>query len=90
VLKDTLRFTAIARVAPTVRFRALAILLAPFLSRAIDFNVRWSSLDHARRTTFFFLTISVPFFKNRTLITAAFSSQRGVVAYLKQHSLLLA
>src|SRR5277367_3754679 len=30
VLNDTPRLTAIARVAPTVRFRALAILLAPF------------------------------------------------------------
>jgi hypothetical protein len=50
-------------VAPGERFNALAILVTPFLSRAIDFNNRRSSLVHARLTTlFFFLAISVPFF----------------------------
>jgi hypothetical protein len=42
-------------VAPSERFNALAILVTPFLSLAIVFNVRTSSFDHARRITFFFL-----------------------------------
>jgi hypothetical protein len=42
-------------VAPIERFNALAILVTPFLSLAIVFNVRTSSFDHARRITFFFL-----------------------------------
>ena len=58
VLRDTPSFAAITVVAPTVRFNALAILAAPFLSFAIVFNVRISSFDHARRTTFFFLAKS--------------------------------
>jgi hypothetical protein len=62
VLNDIPRLTAIARVAPTVRFKALAIFLTPRLSRAIVFNVRWSSFDHARRITFFFVGISAPSF----------------------------
>ena len=40
MLNEMPRFAAITLVAPTVRFRALAILLAPFLSFAIVFNVR--------------------------------------------------
>jgi hypothetical protein len=40
------------------RHFALAILVTPCLSRAIVFNVRTSSRDHARRTTFFFLAKS--------------------------------
>jgi hypothetical protein len=36
-----------------VRFNALAIFSTPFFSLAIVFNVRTSSFDHARRTTFF-------------------------------------
>jgi hypothetical protein len=52
VLKDTPRFAAIVVVAPGVRFNALAIFLTPFLSFAINFNVRTSSLVQARRTTF--------------------------------------
>jgi hypothetical protein len=56
MLNDIPRFAAITLVAPTVRFRALAILLAPFLSFAIVFNVRWSSFDH-RRTTLFLATL---------------------------------
>jgi hypothetical protein len=47
-------------VAPGERFNALAILVTPFLSRAIDFNNRRSSLVHARRATFFFLAIIAP------------------------------
>jgi|HubBroStandDraft_2_1064218.scaffolds.fasta_scaffold1328345_1 hypothetical protein len=60
VLKDIPRFAAITLVAPGERFNALAIFLTPRLSRAIVFNVRMSSFDHARRTTFFFF-ILVPF-----------------------------
>jgi hypothetical protein len=36
-----------------VRFNTLAIFSTPFFSLAIVFNVRTSSFDHARRTTFF-------------------------------------
>jgi hypothetical protein len=61
------RFAAITLVAPGERFNALAILATPCLSLAIVFNVRTSSFDHARLTTFFFLAISVPFFENRGL-----------------------
>jgi hypothetical protein len=53
MLRETPRFAAIAVVAPGVRFNALAILATPFFSLAIVFNVRTSSFDHARRTTFF-------------------------------------
>lgn len=60
VLKDIPRFAAITLVAPGERFNALAIFLTPRLSRAIVFNVRMASFDHARRTTFFFF-ILVPF-----------------------------
>jgi hypothetical protein len=38
LLNDTLRFTAIARVAPTVRFDAFAIFAAPRFSLAIAFT----------------------------------------------------
>ena len=55
VLRDTPRLTAIARVALTVRFKALAIFAAPRFSLAIVFNVRTSSFVQARLTTFFFL-----------------------------------
>jgi hypothetical protein len=44
-----------------VRRNALAIFLTPFLSFAIDFNSRRSSLVHARRVAFFFLAILAPF-----------------------------
>jgi hypothetical protein len=67
VLKDIPRFAAITLVAPGVRFSALAIFLTPCLSLAIDFNVRKSSLVHARRTTFFFFAISVPFLRTGLL-----------------------
>jgi hypothetical protein len=55
MLNDISRFAAITLVAPMVRFNALAIFLTPFFSLAIVFNVRTSSFDHARRTTFLFL-----------------------------------
>jgi hypothetical protein len=57
VSNDTPSFDALTIVAPIVRFNALAIFATPFLSFAIDLNVRTSSFDHARRTTFFFLAI---------------------------------
>jgi hypothetical protein len=57
VLKDTRRFTAIARVAPTVRFKAFAIFAAPRFSLAIVFKVRRSSFDHARRACFFLANV---------------------------------
>ena len=47
-------------VAPGERFNALAILVTPFLSRAIDFIKRRSAGIHARRITFFFLAIIAP------------------------------
>jgi len=62
VLKDTPRFAAMTLVAPGERLNALAILVTPALAFAIVFNVRTSSLDHARRTTFLFF-ISVPFLR---------------------------
>jgi len=60
MLNDIPRFAAITLVAAGERFNALAIFLTPRFSRAIVFNVRMSSFDHARRTTFFFF-ILVPF-----------------------------
>jgi uncharacterized protein len=47
-------------VAATVRFKALAILLAPFLSFASDFNSRTSDEVQARRTIFCFFAILAP------------------------------
>jgi hypothetical protein len=58
VLKDTPCFAAITLVAPGERFNALEILDTPAFDLAIVFNVRMSSFDHARRTTFFFLAKS--------------------------------
>src|SRR5579872_3114339 len=58
---DKPNFCALTAVAPRVRFNSLAIFFTPCLSLAIDFNVRKSSLVHARRTAFFFFAISVPF-----------------------------
>jgi hypothetical protein len=58
VSSDTPRFAAITLVAPGDRFNALAILVTPALAFAIVFNVLMSSLDHARRTTFFFFIIA--------------------------------
>jgi hypothetical protein len=52
VSNDTPSFDALTIVAPIVRFNALDILFAPDLDFAIVFNVRTSSFDHARRTTF--------------------------------------
>jgi hypothetical protein len=72
VLKDTRRFTAIARVAPTVRFKALAIFVTPCISLAINFNARKSSLVHGRLIIFFFGIHRFLFFENRTFITANF------------------
>jgi hypothetical protein len=54
---------AITLIAAGERFNALAILATPFLSRASDFNNRRSSLVQRRRTTLFFLAISVPLFE---------------------------
>ncbi len=55
IFNDIPSFAALTVVAPGVRFRALAILATPFLSFAMDFNRRRSSLVHVRRITFFFL-----------------------------------
>jgi hypothetical protein len=55
MLKDTPRLLAIAAVAAGVRFRAFAIFASPFLSFAIDFKRRTSSLFHASLTILFFL-----------------------------------
>jgi HK97 family phage prohead protease len=52
VLKDIPRLTAITVVAPRERRNALAIFLTPFLSRAIDFSNRRSSLVQRRGTIF--------------------------------------
>jgi hypothetical protein len=61
ILNETPSFAAITVVAPGVRFNALAIFVLPFLSFAIDFSKRKSSLLHARRTRFFiFLAIVAP------------------------------
>ena len=66
---DTLSIDALAIVAAFVRFNALDILFAPALAFAIVFNVRTSSFDHERRTIFFFLAISAPFFMIAGLVT---------------------
>jgi hypothetical protein len=42
-------------VAPGVLFSDFAIFVTPALAFAIDFKLRKSSFDHARRTCFFFL-----------------------------------
>jgi hypothetical protein len=63
---------ALTVVAPTVRFKALAIFAAPRFSLAIVFKVRTSSLVHARLTTFFF-GISVPIFGEPGFYHGAFS-----------------
>jgi hypothetical protein len=62
MLRDTPRFAAMTVVAPCERFNAFAIFVTPFFSLAIVFNVRTSSFDHARRTTFFFFGITLPIF----------------------------
>jgi hypothetical protein len=61
VSNDTFNVDALTFVAATVRFNALDILFAPAWDFAIVFNVRTSSFDHARLTTFFFFGISFPF-----------------------------
>jgi hypothetical protein len=68
MLRDTPRLPAMTVVAPGVRFNALAILVTPFFSLAIVFNVRTSSFDHARRTTFFFLANFDSFFLGTGLL----------------------
>jgi hypothetical protein len=50
-------------VAPIVRFNDFAILATPAFDLAIVFSARTSSFDHARRTTFFFLTNFDSFFE---------------------------
>jgi hypothetical protein len=69
VSNDTRNRDALTIVAATVRFNALDILFAPALDFAIVFNVRTSSFDHARLTTFFFLANFGSFFENRACIT---------------------
>jgi hypothetical protein len=64
-LKETPRFAAMTLVAPIVRFNAVAILVTPCLSFAIDFNVRRSSLVHGRPTAFFLFCHVGSFFENR-------------------------
>jgi hypothetical protein len=78
VLKDIPRFAAITVVAPTVRFNAFAIFFTPFLSRAIDFNNRRSSLVHARLTSFFFLAISIPFLSAAVYHTNSFGNSKTI------------
>jgi hypothetical protein len=56
-------------VAPSERFNALAILVTPFFSLAIVFNMRTSSFDHARRITFFFLANFDSLFLGTGLVT---------------------
>jgi hypothetical protein len=64
MLSDTPRLAAITEVAPGVRFKAFAILVTPFLSLAIDFIRRRSSLVHARLGVFIFLAnFSIPCFR---------------------------
>ena len=53
VSKDTPNICALAAVAPTVRFNALAILATPVFFFANDFNSRTSALVHSRLTDFF-------------------------------------
>jgi hypothetical protein len=60
VLNDIPCLAAMTLVAPGVLFNDFAILATPALAFAIVFNVRKSSFDHARRTTFFFLAILAP------------------------------
>ena len=73
VSNDTRNRDALAIVAAFVRFNTLEILFTPALDFAIVFNVRTSSFDHARLTTFFFFGISFPFLLRTGLcITASF------------------
>ena len=48
-VNDTPRLNAFCRVAPSVRFRALAIFAACFFCLASDFNVRTCAGVHSRR-----------------------------------------
>src|SRR5712675_349753 len=64
---------ALAIVAAFVRLNTLEILFTPALDFAIVFNVRTSSFDQARLTTFFFFGISFPSLLRTALcITASF------------------
>jgi hypothetical protein len=76
VLSDTPSFAAITLVAPGERFKALAILVTPCLSFAIVFNVRTSSFNHARRTSFFFFAISARSILEPGLYHRTFSNAR--------------
>src|SRR5258708_20824349 len=58
VSNDTRNRDALAIVAAFVRFNTLEMLFTPALDFAIVFNVRTSSFDHARLTTFLFFGIS--------------------------------
>ena len=66
VSNDTFNIDALTIVAAIVRFNALEILFTPALDFAIVFNVRTSSFDHARLTTF--LAILIPLFERSGLL----------------------
>jgi hypothetical protein len=63
---DTPSIDALTIVAAFVRLRALDILFTPALAFAIVFKVRTSSLDHARRTTFFLANFNSSFERGRS------------------------
>jgi hypothetical protein len=81
VSSDTLSIDALAIVAAFVRLSALDILFTPDFDLAIVFNVRTSSFDHERRTTFFFF-ISVPFLRTGLV------SQQGRLAMRRCSSVI--
>jgi hypothetical protein len=83
ILNEMPRFAAITLVAPTVRFSALAILLAPFLSFAIVFNNRTSFLVQRRKATFFFLLATLDFlFSGMTIYhTHSLAIQRPIFIF---------
>jgi hypothetical protein len=66
VSRDTPSIDALTIVAAFVRLRALDILFTPALAFAIVFKVRTSSLDHARRTTFFLANFNSSFERERS------------------------
>jgi hypothetical protein len=65
---------AFCRVAPSVRFSALAILPAGFLLFARDFSVRVSSVVQARRLDIFFAIKKTPVFLNENAVPAEISN----------------
>src|SRR5579863_9764249 len=75
MLNDMPSFAALTVVAPGERLSFLAIFETPCFSFAIDFNMRRSSLVHARRTAFF-LAILPPLIRSGRIAYDSFKYDR--------------